>query len=79
MLVEVGNEWILNQSNEFIVFKILKSLKTQNKEQIVFVLCPIHQNFKTLRTRWTFNMLQNSIKRHVGWYGNDSLLLLLWG
>jgi hypothetical protein len=54
MLIEFGNEWILNQSYGF---KVFNNLKPQNPKQVMNIVDALSYapKLKVMRTTWAFN------------------------
>jgi hypothetical protein len=74
MLAEVGNEWTLDQSHEFIVFNSLKSQNSKQKMNRVGFL--LHASkFKGYENKMGIQeeIIKHSTHRCEGWYGDESL------
>lgn len=88
MLGEVGNEWTLDQSYEFIVFNkshefiVFNSLKSQNSKQkmnrVGFLLHA--SKFKGYENKMGIQqeIIKHSTQKYEGWHSDDSFQLLLW-
>jgi hypothetical protein len=82
-VIKVGNEWIYNQSYQFIIFN---DLKFQNPKQRMNGIGSLSHalKFKSDEDKMKhslqiqFTTVQNSNERHEGWFRDNSLQLLFW-